>query len=81
MLTDEQRSAILALASDFPRLWNDPGTTDRDRKRMVRLLLEDVTLNRDEQISLQIRFKGGACRTLHLPLPLCAGSSGSRRRP
>jgi hypothetical protein len=39
---------------------------------MIRLLLEDVTLNRDEQISLQIRFKGGACRTLHLPLPLCA---------
>jgi DNA-binding CsgD family transcriptional regulator len=31
-----------------------------------------VTLNRDEQISLQIRFKGGACKTLHLPLPLCA---------
>lgn len=71
VLTDEQRSAILALASDFPRLWNDTGTPDRDRKRMVRLLLEDVTLNRDEQISLQIRFKGGACRTLHLPLPLC----------
>jgi DNA invertase Pin-like site-specific DNA recombinase len=71
VLTDEQRSAILALASDFPRLWSDPGTPDRDRKRMVRLLLEDVTLNRDEQISLQIRFKGGACTTLHLPLPLC----------
>ena len=71
VLTDEQRSAILALASDFPRLWSDPSTTDRDRKRMVRLLLEDVTLNRDEQISMQIRFKGGAHRTLHLPLPLC----------
>ena len=72
VLTDEQRSAILALASDFPRLWSNPGTADRDRKRMVRLLLEDVTLNRDEQITLQIRFKGGAHRTLHLPLPLCA---------
>ena len=71
VLTDEQRSTILALASDFPRLWSNPGTPDRDRKRMVRLLLEDVTLNRDEQISLQIRFKGGACRTMHLPLPLC----------
>ena len=71
LLTDEQRGTILALASDFPRLWSDPGTPDRDRKRMVRLLLEDVTLNRDEQISLQIRFKGGARRTLHLPLPLC----------
>lgn len=71
VLTHEQRNAILALASDFPRLWNDPGTSDRDRKRMVRLLLEDVTLNRGEQITLQIRFKGGARRTLHLPLPLC----------
>jgi hypothetical protein len=70
LLTDEQGGAILALASDFPRLWSDPGTPDRDRKRMVRLLLEDVTLNRDEQISLQIRFKGGASRTLYLPLPL-----------
>jgi DNA invertase Pin-like site-specific DNA recombinase len=72
VLTDEQHRAILALASDFPRLWSDPGTCDRDRKRMVRLLLEDVTLNRDEQISVQIRFKGGAHRTLHLPLPLCS---------
>ena len=72
VLTDEQHSAILALASDFPRLWIDPGTSDRDRKRMVRLLLEDVTLNRDDQISVQIRFKGGAHRTLHLPLLLCA---------
>ena len=71
VLSDEQRSAILALASDFPRLWNDPGTADRDRKRMVRLLLEDVTLNRDEQIKLEIRFKGGAHKTLNLPLPLC----------
>ena len=72
VLTDEQNSAILALATDFGRLWSDPGTPDRDRKRMVRLLLEDVTLNRAEQISLQIRFKGGARRTLHLPLPLCS---------
>lgn len=31
VLTDAQRSAILALASDFPRLWSNPGTTDRDR--------------------------------------------------
>ena len=70
VLTDEQRNRVMALASDFPRLWRDPATSDRDRKRMVRLLLEDVTLNRDEQISLQIRFKGGAQRTLRVPVPL-----------
>jgi DNA invertase Pin-like site-specific DNA recombinase len=70
MVSDEQHSAIMALATDFPRLWRDPGTSDRDRKRMVRLLLEDVTLKRDEHIHVQVRFKGGAVRTLELPLPL-----------
>ena len=70
VITDEQHATILALASDFPRLWRDPSTPDRERKRMIRLLLEDVTLNRDHQITLQIRFKGGAHKTLTLPLPL-----------
>ncbi|MDE0380018.1 MAG: recombinase family protein, partial [Rhodospirillales bacterium] len=42
-LDDGQRQRILALASDFPRLWNDPATPHRERKRMARLLIEDVT--------------------------------------
>ena len=42
-LDDQQRAAILALAKDFPRLWNDPHTADRERKRMARLLIADVT--------------------------------------
>lgn len=70
VLTSEQRTTILSLASDFPRLWRDETTPDRERKRMVRLLLEDVTLNRGERITLHIRFKGGAHKTLNLPLPL-----------
>lgn len=68
-LSDQQRAAILALAADFPRLWRDPNTPDRERKRMTRLLLEDVTVLRSDMIVLQIRFKGGAARTLTLPLP------------
>jgi DNA invertase Pin-like site-specific DNA recombinase len=68
-LTQEQRTKILALASDFPRMWQDPKTSDRERKRMARLLLEDVTLRRDEDITVQVRFKGGATYQLHLPLP------------
>jgi hypothetical protein len=36
---------------------------------MVRLLLEDVTLIREERLTLHIRFKGGAHRTIQLPLP------------
>lgn len=71
-ITEEQKAKILALASDFPKLWRDPKTQDRDRKRMARLLLEDVTLRRAEDILVQIRFKGGATQELHLPLPKSA---------
>lgn len=28
-----QREQVLALATDFPRLWNDSGTANRERKR------------------------------------------------
>jgi DNA invertase Pin-like site-specific DNA recombinase len=69
-ITQQLKAQILALAEDFPRLWKDPGTTDRDRKRMVRLILEDVTLNRDHTlITAQVRFKGGATKVLRLPMP------------
>jgi DNA invertase Pin-like site-specific DNA recombinase len=72
LVTDEERAGILALATDFPRLWRDPKTPDRERKRMVRLLLEDVTLLRGAQITMHVRFKGGVHQSLTLPLPLNA---------
>jgi DNA invertase Pin-like site-specific DNA recombinase len=72
-LSAEQKNQIQALATEFPRLWNDPKTPDRDRKRMARLLLEDVTLRREQQeIAAQLRFRGGATRALRLPLPKSA---------
>ena len=72
-LSEEQRTQILALTSEFPRLWQDPKTQDRDRKRMARLLLGDVTLRREEQqIQVQVRFKGGLTRELQLPVPKSA---------
>jgi len=67
-LTAEQKAQVLALASDFPKLWHDPKTPDRERKRMARLLLEDVTLRREQEVVVQVRFKGGATRELRLPL-------------
>jgi DNA invertase Pin-like site-specific DNA recombinase len=69
VLDEEQRARIMALATDFPRLWQHPDTPQRERKRMVRLLLEDVTLIKGEQITAHVRFKGGTSRTLTLPRP------------
>jgi DNA invertase Pin-like site-specific DNA recombinase len=68
-LTTEQRARVLALVTDFPRLWRDPKTPARERKRMIRLLIEDVTVKRDEVITAHVRFRGGSTRTLTLPIP------------
>jgi DNA invertase Pin-like site-specific DNA recombinase len=43
LLDEEKRQRVLALATNFPRLWRDPDTPARERKRMARLLIEDVT--------------------------------------
>jgi hypothetical protein len=66
-LDEEQRAQILALATDFPSLWSDPRTPDRERKRMARLLIEDVTLLKADDVTVHVRFKGGATRTLSVP--------------
>ena len=66
-LADDQRRRILKLACDFPRLWNDPATPDRERKRMIQLVIEDVTITRGEKVELGIRLRGGATRQLAIP--------------
>lgn len=60
------------MASDLPKLWHDPKTADRERKRIARLLLEDVTLRREQdtrEALVQLRFRGGVTRELRVPLP------------
>ena len=69
-INEEVRAKILALTTDFPRVWNDPHTIDHDRKRLVHLLLEDVTLIKSHEITMKVRFRGGATQTLTLPAPV-----------
>jgi DNA invertase Pin-like site-specific DNA recombinase len=68
-LSATERETMLALPHDVTRFWRDPRTPDRERKRVVRLLIEDVTVQKGDHILVQIRFKGGATRTLTVPLP------------
>jgi DNA invertase Pin-like site-specific DNA recombinase len=67
--SDDQRARIAAIATDFPALWRDPKTPHRERKRVVRLLIEDATIIKRETIVVHVRFKGGATQTLSLPRP------------
>jgi DNA invertase Pin-like site-specific DNA recombinase len=64
-----ERDRLLRLATDFPAVFRDANTPDRERKRMIRLLLEDVTILRGEQVTLHVRFRGGESTTLTLPAP------------
>ncbi len=67
------QARLHAVALDFPQLWAHPDTPNRERKRMVRLLLDDVTLIKEaDSLTAHVRFRGGATRSLRLPLALAA---------
>jgi len=71
LLGPKQRERIEALAADFPAVWNAASTTDKDRKRMLRLIIEDVTLiKHPEEITAHVRFRGGATKTLSVVRPV-----------
>lgn len=70
LLSREERQQILALSSNFPKLWRRTDISDRERKRIVRLILEDVTIKRETTaIKLLVRFKGGATKSVSLAPP------------
>jgi DNA invertase Pin-like site-specific DNA recombinase len=72
VVTAEQKRQILELAKDFPRLWSAPTTTPRDRKRILRLLVRDITVVKGpdpKTVRLHIRWQGGETETLQLQLP------------
>jgi DNA invertase Pin-like site-specific DNA recombinase len=71
--TPEQKQKVLALARDLPRLWHAPTTQAKDRKRMLRLLIKDITVEKlvaePKQLLVHIRWQGGASTERSVPLP------------
>ncbi len=69
-LTDAQQARISQLVTDLPAIWNDPATPMRERKRIARLLLTDVTVTRtSDTITAHVRLAGGQHHALTLPVP------------
>ncbi|HSD31938.1 MAG TPA: helix-turn-helix domain-containing protein, partial [Gemmatimonadales bacterium] len=61
-----------ALCADLPGLWAAPTTSNRDRKRMLRTLIADVTLVSEpgaKQLSIGIRWQSGASEQLEVERP------------
>jgi DNA invertase Pin-like site-specific DNA recombinase len=73
VMTPEQKEKVLALAQDLPRLWHAASTQAKDRKRMLRMLIKDITVEKSaapKQLLLHIRWQGGACSERIVALPL-----------
>jgi DNA invertase Pin-like site-specific DNA recombinase len=72
-LSRTELGQVRALAADLPALWANPATSTKDRKRLIRLLVTDVTLHKDgDTITAHVRLPGGQDRTLTVPRPLTA---------
>src|SRR4029077_10402664 len=55
------------MTADFSKLWADPDTPDRERKRLLAHIIEDVTLIKmpaEGTTKIHVRFKGGKIQTL-----------------
>ncbi len=65
------RAELEALASDLPRLWNAPTTSDKDRKRLLRAVVADVTLisQPGERVRIGIHWRSGATEELVVSRP------------
>ena len=70
--TPEQKAKVLALARDLPRVWRATTTQPKDRKRMLRLLIRDITVEKradSRQVVLHVRWQGGASTDTTVELP------------
>jgi DNA invertase Pin-like site-specific DNA recombinase len=70
-LSAAERASVLALGTDIPRVWSAPATTDRDRKELLRTLLEEVIVVVDrgkQQAHLTLRWRGGLLSELDIAL-------------
>jgi len=73
-----ERDALLALAADLPKLWRHPDTQARDRKRLLRTLIADVTLlpqEHKDEVRIGVRWHTGATDEI------TAGRIGPGRTP
>ena len=70
-LTAQQREQALELAKNIPKLWHNTATAWKNKKRILQLLISDITVTKLEQrvAVVQVRWQGGGCEELRVELP------------
>ncbi len=68
-----EEEEILNLARKIPAIWNSPSSSPKEKKRIIRTLIEDITVFADREsssFSAGIRFRSGKCDRIALEKPL-----------
>ena len=71
ILSEEERETLLSLGADVKLVWSAPTTTDRDRKELLRILLEEVivAIESDKFLAhLTLRWRAGQMTELEVNL-------------
>jgi excisionase family DNA binding protein len=64
-ITEAERTELLALATDLPRLWNHPQGSSAIRKRILRAVIEEIIVSMEPgQLRIKLHWKGGDHTTL-----------------
>ena len=84
VLDDAVRQRLVAMTTDFRKLWDDPATPNRERKRLLAYIIEDATLIKipaEGITKIHVRFKGGKTETLTAlnPKVICATDPDAAR--
>jgi len=69
LLDEPSRQRVVDLAQDFPRVWHDPRTSALQRKKMLALMIEDVTLISGAQVAVHVRWRGGRTQSFTVDKP------------
>jgi DNA invertase Pin-like site-specific DNA recombinase/ribosomal protein L34E len=84
-LSAAEQARIRQLAHDLPALWQAPTTSCVDRKRLLRCLMQSVTLDSFTQVGytrIQVLWHTGATSEVRVPRPRpgCRTPEAARRR-
>ena len=70
--SDNERDEIIKLAENIPKIWNAPSSSHKERKRIIRILMEDVTVTAESgnpEFSIGLRYRSGYAETVDLTKP------------
>jgi len=69
-ITEEQKKQIKSLASNLPEIWYNSKTSNTHKKRLLRIVIDDVILKREGyNAEVTVRWKTGTTTTLNVAIP------------